>query len=91
MTKENIIDDLIKNYSPKELQKEKIVKEIQYKSMDIYAKQDALEFEEWKIENNWEWSTSAWYNERKILWYKVGSEKITSVQLYELYLQSKNQ
>ncbi len=79
MTKQTIIDDLIKLYSPKELQKEKVVKEIQYKSMDIYAKQEVISFNKWR-----EQRAARAIQQQEILVMPKTFEK-----LYELYLKSK--
>ncbi len=64
------------------------------KAMDQFAKHQATKYDKWKIENNWEWSTSQWGQHGKIMWlqiqnFEVPKEYLTSGQLYELFLKSK--
>lgn len=59
-------------------------------NMDEYAKQEAIGFAEWMMQNDWKWEVDdlvgfCWYEENE-----SGKSKLyTAVDLYELYQQQK--
>jgi hypothetical protein len=60
--------------------------------MDDYAKQQAIAFDKWKVENGWEWSTAKWYSHREVFWVQIPyGEYLTPEQLYDLFIEANPQ
>lgn len=61
-------------------------------AMEQYAKQEAIGFDRWKMEHNFTWTLDS---DKNMMWYDVTEyfpkKFATHEELYNLYLQSKNQ
>lgn len=89
MTKEEILDNSASLYSCRHIGR---YKESALTAMDEYAKQEAIEFEDWKRRNFIEWygvHNKQCY--RKVAGAPLDKNPTTSEELYSLYLQSKQQ
>lgn len=72
------------------LKYEMVRKELVPKAMDEFAEEMAIGFDEWKIENDWEWSVSKKASEGKTMWYQVPGDGnyLTTAELYKLYIET---